>query len=269
MRRLPFRPAHRGTYVPMTDLASKIAEMRRSGLGSLEISHRLGVAQSTVHYHLRKVAEQPRQASRAPGRPAGPGLSTRRAVALLISEGLPRAEIAQRLGLSKSTVSYHARQLGEPIDARFARRFEWAEVQAYYDDGHSVRECGSLFGFSTWTWSQAVRRGLITPRPRFRPPEVTFAAGTRRQRGHLKQRLLLAGLKDGRCERCGLSDWRGQPLSLALHHINGDRYDNRVENLELLCPNCHSQTGNFAGRAGKGAAAAPAATASIRSEAEL
>jgi hypothetical protein len=37
-------------------------------------------------------------------------------------------------------------------------------------------------------------------------------------------------------------------LSLALHHRNGDGEDNRLENLELLCPNCHSQTDTFAGR---------------------
>jgi 5-methylcytosine-specific restriction endonuclease McrA len=38
---------------------------------------------------------------------------------------------------------------------------------------------------------------------------------------------------------------------MALHHINGDRLDNRLENLELLCPNCHSQTETFAGRNGR------------------
>jgi 5-methylcytosine-specific restriction endonuclease McrA len=64
----------------------------------------------------------------------------------------------------------------------------------------------------------------------------------------LKRRLIKLGLKADRCEICGISAWRGAPLSLALHHVNGDGRDNRLENLQLLCPNCHSQTDNFAGR---------------------
>ena len=67
-------------------------------------------------------------------------------------------------------------------------------------------------------------------------------------RTHLKGRLFAEGLKENRCERCGITEWRGSPLAMALHHSNGDGLDNRLENLQLLCPNCHSQTENFAGR---------------------
>jgi DNA-binding CsgD family transcriptional regulator/5-methylcytosine-specific restriction endonuclease McrA len=233
------------------DLGRQVIALHRQGVPNSHIAHRLNVAQSTVHYHLRKLADPPAPRSRNPRGPRHPPGHTAQLVAQLLGRGASRAEIARRLGVAKSTVSYHARQLGEKIDERFANRIDWSVVKRYYEAGHSVRECAEVFGFGYDTWHDAVLRGAVTPRPAFKPIDEIFAANTRRGRGHLKQRLLSAGLKDGRCERCGISEWRGLPLSMALHHINGDRLDNRVENLELLCPNCHSQTDTYAGRNGR------------------
>ena len=66
----------------------------------------------------------------------------------------------------------------------------------------------------------------------------------------LRERLLKEGLKEHKCENpeCGLSEWHSLPIPLQLHHINGDRTDNRLENLQLLCPNCHALTDNYCGR---------------------
>ena len=66
----------------------------------------------------------------------------------------------------------------------------------------------------------------------------------------LKKRLIAYGVKEYKCENpeCGISEWHGVPIELELHHINGNHYDNRLENLVLLCPNCHSQTSNFRGK---------------------
>ena len=77
-----------------------------------------------------------------------------------------------------------------------------------------------------------------------------LVAGPKRSRGHLKVRLLRAGLKENRCEECGITEWRAKPLNMALHHINGDGNDNRLENIRFLCPNCHAQTPNYGGRNG-------------------
>ncbi len=68
----------------------------------------------------------------------------------------------------------------------------------------------------------------------------------------LKLRLWEENIKEKICEECGMGDeWNGKYLSLQLDHINGIRQDNREENLRILCPNCHSQTDNFAGRKNK------------------
>jgi hypothetical protein len=134
------------------------------------------------------------------------------------------------------------------MDPRFAVRYDWAAVQDYYDAGHSKRECEKRFGFSAWAWSYAVKRGAIVARPQAMPLEELLVANTKRGRWNLRQRLIAAGLKENRCEQCGISEWQGKLLSMALHHRNGDGLDNRLENLTLLCPNCHSQTPNFGTR---------------------
>lgn len=72
-------------------------------------------------------------------------------------------------------------------------------------------------------------------------------------RTKLKERLVEEGLKEYKCECCGISEWNGKYLALQLHHINGIHNDNRLTNLQLLCPNCHVQTDNFASK-GKGSA---------------
>jgi DNA-binding CsgD family transcriptional regulator len=174
---------------------------------------------------------------------------TRDRVEQLVARGMSQAEIARELGLAKSTVNYHFRQLGRRADPRFARRYDWAEVQRAIDEeGLSMRQGMKRFGFCGETWAAAVRRGDIIPRPHVIPIEELLIKGPRRQRGHLKSRLLREGLKRNRCEICGLSEWRGRPLGLELHHVNGDGNDNRLENLMLLCGNCHSQTDNWGGR---------------------
>src|SRR5512134_2993132 len=116
-----------------------------------------------------------------PKRPPG---VTREAVRALHAEGLSRTEIARRLGVSKGTVGFHVRRLHLPVDERFARRYDWAEIRAAYDAGWSMRECRCRFGFTADAWGDAVRRGDIVPRPIAMPIRTLLVVGRRTSRGH-------------------------------------------------------------------------------------
>jgi DNA-binding CsgD family transcriptional regulator len=234
----------------------KVAELLTEGLTPSEIARRLRLARPTVSYHVERIRRgiedgrrrQPRVVELDESARRRP---TRELVFGLLAEGLTRAEIARTLGVTKGTVSYHAGRLGAEIDERCARRYDWPAVQRYHDAGHGMRECLARFGLSGGAWYEARRRGDLITRSELTPIEELLVAGRARDRGHIKRRILTLGLKEPRCERCGITEWRGEPLSMALHHVNGDRQDNRLENLQFLCPNCHSQTENFAGRNGQ------------------
>ena len=64
----------------------------------------------------------------------------------------------------------------------------------------------------------------------------------------LLKRLVEEGIKLYECEKCHNSTWMGESLTLELHHIDGDHYNNSLENLQILCPNCHSQTPTYRSR---------------------
>lgn len=220
-----------------------------AGVSPAEVSRRTGVPFNVVRYHRDRLPGHHEATQGVEAAPAGgPGVqaSTRDEVLRLLGAGCSRAEVARRLDVSRATVSYHARCVGLAMNDRAARRYDWDVVQAYYDAGHSVRECAEHFGFSNATWSSAVRRGDAVARPAAMPIEKLLRHS--RNRTNLKRRLVEAGLLSTDCAECGITTWRGRALALELHHINGDGKDNRLENLALLCPNCHSQTDSWGGR---------------------
>lgn len=75
--------------------------------------------------------------------------------------------------------------------------------------------------------------------------EDFFSKDTNRNGTITLKRLISHGYKEWKCQKCGLTEWLNEKIPLQVHHINGDHYDNRLENLELLCPNCHAKTDNF------------------------
>ena len=93
-------------------------------------------------------------------------------------------------------------------------------------------------------WNAGMKFG---PKPKEKLEEI-LVQHSNYQSYKLKNRLLYEGLKEHKCEGCQRTEWEGEPIPLELHHINGDNTDNRIENLQLLCPNCHALTDNYRGR---------------------
>lgn len=93
---------------------------------------------------------------------------------------------------------------------------------------------------------QAILRGK-THTYGIRPLEEVLVHKKLENTWRLKNRLLRSGLKKYQCECCGNTEWLGQPISLELHHKDGDRTNNTLPNIELLCPNCHALTDNYRG----------------------
>ena len=68
------------------------------------------------------------------------------------------------------------------------------------------------------------------------------------QTNKLRKRLFHEGYKERNCEVCGITDWNGKELSFQLEHIDGNGYNHTLNNLMIICPNCHSQTDTYCGR---------------------
>ena len=144
-----------------------------------------------------------------------------------------RQSVEEAVRQSDSIASAIAK-IGWPANTTTRRRFRALVALYGLDTGHFL--------------GQASHRGKQYPE-RVRPAAHYLELnGPKISSYGLKRKLLDEGLLDPECATCGGTTWQGCPIPLELEHKNGNRNDNRLDNLELLCPNCHALTPTYRGR---------------------
>ena len=156
---------------------------------------------------------------------------------------LTTEELEPLVAASKS-VAHVLVLLGLP-EAGGSQRSMKRRLQALAIDTTHFRGQGWSRG-ETGKTHPSVERGV---RKRTRPDSEVFVENAPPTNGSSLVKRLLARDVVYVCAICGINEWQGKRLVLHLDHINGINNDNRLENLRLLCPNCHSQTDTYGRRA--------------------
>lgn len=142
-------------------------------------------------------------------------------------------------------------------------KYSREQLQKFCDESESIRELSMKVGYAPDSGSAAasvkqmisdleldcshfVGQGHTKNIGVYKTPTIAYLNNKVKVQSHkLRIRLLEEGIFEAKCNRCGLDSWLGQPIPLELHHKDGNKDNNSLDNLELLCPNCHYFTDTY------------------------
>lgn len=169
----------------------------------------------------------------------------------MLLSGATFASIRKSLNVSPATIARCARNIKVPKRGPQARS-DWPEVVAFYNSGASYEDCTERFKVSCGALTAAAKRGLFVPRSKSLPlsaaDHIQRVDGKRHGRASVRKKVLKESLIPYLCAVCGITEWRGVPLTLRLDHIDGDGGRHSLNNLRFLCPNCDSQQPTYGHR---------------------
>jgi hypothetical protein len=132
-------------------------------------------------------------------------------------------------------------------------KFTDAELIAQYQVMPTLSKLSHYFNVPDVTiWRRAKKLGLAFKiggsTTKFPLSEILEGKHPQYQSNKLKNRLVNEGVKEDKCEVCGITEWQGKPITMQLDHIDGNSHNHLYDNLRLVCPNCHAQTDTWCGK---------------------
>ena len=156
----------------------------------------------------------------------------------------------------KDAIKYSQYSNGEFCSRQCARSFSTRNKRQEINEKVSK----SLYGRTAWN-NSSFKKGYDARRHIFTKNEILKGTKIRWERqklmidtlpfhelGRRMQRSRILNEQENKCDICKNTEWMERPINLDLHHKDGNKQNNKRENLQLICPNCHSYTKTWCGR---------------------